>query len=295
MRLRNHADREPDTGHEWSSKSLRECYQAAGRRIGWYDAEPPAAGFDASGAREVEPRSLAKTELQSGDFDGTFASAPFTLDAHYETSPNHHNPLELFQVTCAWDGGKLTVWESTQSIRGAQHGLAAQLRMRPGDIRVISTYVGGAFGSRGELGQHTALVALAAGRLGRPVKPVATRSQCFDLRTFRAETRHHLCLGAGRDGRLHALSHESWELTSRTERFALAGSDQTARLYACPNIRTKVHAVQADRQAPGFMRAPPETPYLFALECAMDELAAKLGLDPIDLRRRNDTDVNPVN
>lgn len=259
-----------------------------------YDAEASSASFDSLGSTDVEPKSSGKPELAAGDFDTAFAGAPVMVDAHYATPPNHQNPLELFQVTCDWSGDELTVWESTQNVRGAQHGIAAQLGISPRKVRVISPYIGGAFGSRGELGQHTALVALAAKRLGRPVKLVASRAQCFDLRTFRAETRHHVRLAADWEGRLLALSHESWELTSRTEQFALAGSDQTARLYACPNIRTKVHAVAADRQTPGFMRAPPETPYLFALECAMDELAAALGIDPLDLRRRNDTMRNPV-
>ena len=144
------------------------------------------------------------------------------------------------------------------------------------------------------MGAHTPLVALAAKRLGRPVKLVATRQQSFTLRTFRAETSHHLRLAADVQGHLTALDHESWELTSRDDRFAVAGSDSTARLYACPNVRTQVHNVETDRQAPGFMRAPPETPYLFAMESAMDELAFKLGIDPLDMRRRNDTMVETV-
>jgi xanthine dehydrogenase YagR molybdenum-binding subunit len=138
------------------------------------------------------------------------------------------------------------------------------------------------------------LVAFASKRLNRPVKLVASRQQGFTLRNFRAETRHHLQLGADINGQLTALSHESWELTSRTDRFALCGSDSTSRLYACPNVRTRVKNVEADRQTPGFMRAPPETPYLFALECAMDELAYALNLDPSQLRRRNDTIVETV-
>jgi xanthine dehydrogenase YagR molybdenum-binding subunit len=179
-------------------------------------------------------------------------------------------------------------------VRGAQYGLAKQLGISPKKIRVLSPFIGGAFGSRGELGQYTALIAFAAQRLGRPVKLVASRRQGFTLRTFRAETRHHLKLGADREGHLTALDHESWELTSRNELFATAGSDSTARLYACPNVRTLVHNVETDRQAPGFMRAPPETPYLFALESAMDELAYKLQIDPLDLRRRNETLIETV-
>ena len=116
--------------------------------------------------------------------------------------------------------GRLTVWESSQNVRGYRFGLAQQLKISPSKIRFISTFVGGAFGSKGELGQATALIALAAKRVGRPVKLVASRSDGFTLRTFRAETRHHLQLGADKEGSLTALSHLSWEITSRTDRYA---------------------------------------------------------------------------
>ena len=267
---------------------------AAANIVFTYEVEPPAASLDSPSARQVKPKALGETELSAGNIDHGLAAAAVIVDSWYETPPQHHNPLELFQATCAWRGDHLTVWESTQSVRGSQHGLAHQLGIRPAKIRVLSDFIGGAFGSRGELGQYTSLVALAARRLARPVKLVATREQCFTLRTFRAETRHHLRLGADREGHLTGLDHESWELTSRNERFAVAGSDSTARLYACPNVRTRVHNIEADRQAPGFMRAPPETPYLFAMECAMDELAHKLGIDPLDLRRRNETAIETV-
>ncbi len=259
-----------------------------------YEAETATATFDCPGARVGKPTPFGEAELRAGKFDRAFAAAPVKIDAEYKTPTNHHNPMELFQATCAWEGENLTIWESTQNVRACQHGVAKQLGLRAKRVRVISTVIGGAFGSRGELGQATALIALAARRLQRPVKLVATREQGFTLRTFRAETRHHLRLGADRAGKLVALSHESWELASRKEHFALTGSDATARLYACPNIRTKVHSVDADRQTPGFMRAPPEMPYLFAMESAMDELACALDMDPLDLRRSNDTAVEPI-
>lgn len=267
---------------------------AAEKLVFTFKSRPAAAGLDSPGASESRAKALGETELSAGDPDRGFAEAAAIVDAWYETPAQHQNPMELFQSTCAWEGERLTVWESCQNVRGFQYGLAKQFGMKPEKIRILSPFIGGAFGSRSELGQVTSLVALAAKRLGRPVKLVATRRQGFTLRTFRAETRHHLRLGATREGRLTALAHDSWELTSRTERFAVAGSDSTARLYACPNVRTKVVNVEADRQAPGFMRAPPETPYLFALESAMDELACALEIDPLDLRRHNETAVETV-
>ena len=272
-----------------------EIAQAAAQAVVFeYKEAKPAADMNSRKATEVKAKSLAETELAAGDVAKGLAEAEAVVDAWYETPAQHHNPMELFQATCAWEGDELTVWESTQSVRGFQYGLAKQLGIRPAKVRVLSEFIGGAFGSRGELGQHTALVALAAKRLGRPVKLVATREQGFTLRTFRAETRHHVRLGADREGRLTAVDHESWELTSRKDRFAVAGSDSTARLYACANVRTHVANVEADRQTPGFMRAPPETPYLFAMESTMDELGYALGIDPLEMRRRNETAIETV-
>lgn len=259
-----------------------------------YEAEEAAGTMDSPLAREVKVKALGETELKAGDFEKAWKRAHTSVDAWYETPAQHHNPMELFQATCAWSGDELTVWESSQNTRGFQLGLAKQLGIDAKRIRVLSTLIGGAFGSRGELGHATALIALASQRVGRPVKWVATRRQGFTLRTHRAETRHHVRLAADEGAQLCAMSHESWELTSRSERFAVAGSDSTARLYGCPNIRTHVHSIEADRQPPGFMRAPPEVPYLFALESAMDELAYALRIDPVELRRRNDTMTEPI-
>ena len=136
---------------------------------------------------------------------------------------------------------------------------------------------------------------MAARRLNRPVKLVATRGQGFTIASYRAETRHHVKLGADRDGKLLALIHEGEEVTSRPDNYMVAGTDASTRLYACPNIASKVSLVHADRNTPGFMRSPPEVPYLFALELAMDELAVALDLDPVELRRRNDTEREPIN
>ena len=278
------------------ANSFEIAEQAAAALEFVFEAKPPAGFFNSKTAKVVKAKSMGEIEVSAGDTKKAFAESATCLDEWYETPPQHHNPIELFQTTCAWhtdeDGvEQLTVWESTQNTRGFQYGLAEQLGLKPAQVRVLSPLIGGAFGSKGELGQFTALVAFAARQLGHPVKFVATRRQCFSLRTFRAETRHHLRLGADAQGKLLALDHESWELTSRSEKFATAGSDSTSRLYGCANVRTLVHNVETDRQAPGFMRAPPEMPYLFAMESAMDELSYKLGLDPVELRRRNDTTV----
>jgi len=279
---------------------LAETYEAAREGVERltvaYREDPPAAGFDSPGAtvQAAKEASEKHEDPAVGDAAGAFAAAPVQIDAWYATPTQHHNPIELFATTCAWTGDELTVWESSQNVYGAKNGLAQQLRMDPDKIRVISPFIGGAFGSRGSLTQRTALIALAARRLNRPVKLVATRQQGFTIATYRAETRHHIKLGADRDGKLVSLTHDGWEVTSRPDNYMVSGTDASTRLYACPNVASNVSIVHADRNTPGFMRSPPEVPYLFALESAMDELAIALQMDPIELRRRNDTMREPI-
>jgi xanthine dehydrogenase YagR molybdenum-binding subunit len=266
-----------------------------------YAEEQPSATFDSPGVKEGPAHSKPKGGDEGGDENPSvgdaaeaFATAPIKIDQYYETPTQHHNPIELFTTTCAWNGAKLTVWESSQNMYGFKNGLALQLGISPDDVHTISPFVGGAFGSRGSLTQRTAIVALASKMIGRPVKLEATRSDGFTIATYRAETRHRIRLAAGHDGRLQALIHEGWEISSRPDDYKVAGTDASTRLYACPNIDSNVTIVHADRNTPGFMRSPPETPYLFALECAMDELAYALKMDPVELRRINDTQNEPI-
>ncbi|MFC6789060.1 xanthine dehydrogenase family protein molybdopterin-binding subunit [Methylobacterium komagatae] len=261
-----------------------------------YEEEPASAGFDAPGAETVRLADLKPhhEDIRTGDAAAAFAASLHRIEARYETPTQHHNPIELFTTRCAWDGDTLTVHEPTRFVGAVQHGLAAQLGLDPARVRVVSGLIGGHFGSKFALSQHTALVALAAKRLGRPVSLVPTRRQCFTIANYRPETRHDIRLGADAEGRLTALVHEAEVVTSRFDPFAMEGADVTGSLYACPAIRTEERATRVDRNTPGPMRAPPEVPYLFALESAMDEMAWQLGLDPIELRRRNDTATDPV-
>jgi xanthine dehydrogenase YagR molybdenum-binding subunit len=276
------------------AETFEAAREAAHRVQVDYVREAPSATFDSPGVT-TEPHKPAKgMDPKVGDAAAALASAAVKIDARYSTPTQHHNPIELFTTTCVWDGPKLTIYEPSQFMWGLKAALAKQLKMDPADVRTVSRFVGGAFGSKGGATSRTAWIALAARRLGRPVKLVATRDQGFTIATYRAETRQHVQLGAGRDGKLTALSHEGWEVTSRPSGYNVAGVETTARVYACPNIATAVNVVHADRNTPGFMRAPPETPYMFALESAMDELAYALGMDPIALRRINEPKTDPV-
>ncbi len=258
-----------------------------------YAAETPGATFDSPGV-ETEPHKPERgPDPNKGDAVAAFAAAPVKFEARYATPTQHHNAIELFTTTCAWDGDKLTIYEPSQFMWGTKASTAMRLGIEPDDVRAVSRYIGGAFGSKGP-NERTAWVAIAAKRIGRPVKLVPTRDQGFTIATYRAETQQSIRLGATADGKLMSLSHEGWEVTSRPSGYNVAGVESTARMYACANIATAVNVVHADRATPGFMRAPPETPYMFALESAMDELAHELKMDPIELRRVNDTQKDPV-
>ena len=281
---------------------VADCFEAAREAAHklkiTYAAEMPTASFGSPGTTEVAIQNARQAEKieppKVGDFAKGFAEAPVKIEADYATPIQHHNAIELFATTCSWDGPNLTIHEPSQTTYGLQHGAASELMIDAAQVRTLSPYIGGAFGGKSLVTPRTALVAVAAKRLNRPVKLVASRADGYTINTFRAETRHRVKLAAGQDGRLQALSHEGWEITSRPDDYAVAGIDATTRMYACPNIASAVTLVHADRNTPGFMRAPAETPYMFALESAMDELAEKLGMDPIELRRVNDTMHEPI-
>ncbi len=262
-----------------------------------YKAEKPSPGFDAEGIEIHEAKAVnpEHEDPSVGDAAAAFASAPVKIDVEYETPPQHHNPMELFATTCVWAADELTVYESSQSVTGMKYGLATELGISPDKIRVISPYIGGAFGSKGSITTRTSLIASAAKVVGRPVKLVVSRDQGFTTTTYRAETRHKIKMGADKNGKLSSYSHEAWEVTSRADDYVVGGNKATAAMYAAPNVWTKVHLVKTDRNTPGFMRAPAETPYMYALESAVDELAIALKMDPVEVRRINDTNVNPTN
>ncbi|KQU28908.1 xanthine dehydrogenase [Methylobacterium sp. Leaf94] len=278
------------------AETVEAARAAAARTRVHYAAEAFADGFDAPGAEVVRLADLKPEhhDPRIGDADDALARADVAVSARYATPIQHHNPIELFTTTCTWDGPRLTVHEPSRYIGAVRHGLAAQLGLDPGDIRVVSGLIGGHFGAKLALAQYTAPVALAARALGRPVSLVASRRDGFTIANYRPESRHDIRLGASADGRFTALVHEAAVIASRFDPFAMEGTDVTASLYACPAIRTDERAVRVDRNTPGPMRAPPEVPYLFALESAVDEMAVALGIDPIALRRRNDTAADPI-
>jgi len=279
------------------AESYEAAREAANRVKVSYTAITPAASFDSPGTTKAAAKgqnAQFKEDPQVGDFAKAFDEAEVKLTASYDTPTQHHNPMELFSTSCVWMGDDLVIYEPSQYVYGLKNGVAEQLGIDADKVRVVNPYVGGGFGSRGSMTPRTAIIAGIARRLNRPIKLVPTRDQGFTIATYRAETRHEIKLGASRDGKLVALRHEGAEVSSRADPYCVGGTKTTTRLYACPNVDSLVSIVRADRNTPGFMRSPPEVPYLFALESAMDELAVKLNMDPVELRRVNDTSNEPI-
>jgi len=277
--------------------SYEAAREAAYRVKATYSEEKPSATFGSRGLTEEDATKVSEQHKklpQAGNAEAALAAAEVVIDAEYATPTQHHNPIELFSTTCVWSDDRLTVYEPSQFVYGLKNGVAQRLGIEPDKVRVISSYVGGAFGSKGTMTPRTALIALAARKLNRPVKLVVTRDQGFTIATYRAETRHHIRLGARADGKLVGYSHEGWEISSRPDPYVVAGVEESAHLYDFGAVQTKVNLVHADRNTPGFMRSPPVVPYIYALESAMDELAVKLAMDPIELRRVNDTMKDPI-
>ncbi len=261
------------------------------RGNGKYDLEAlaPTAPLEGGGSGEG---SGAPPIDRVGDFDGAFASAPVKVDQQYTTPGHSHSMMEPFATIAAWDGPKLTVWTSNQMIAWAKRDVAKTLSLSPENVRVDSPYIGGGFGGKLAIRADVPLAALGARAAGRPVKVAMQRPLIANNTTHRPATIQRIRLGATRDGKITAIAHESTSgnLPEGKPETAVA---QTKLLYAGANRMTLMKLAVMDLPEGNAMRAPGEAPGLMALEMAMDEMAEKLGMDPIEFRIVNDTQVDP--
>ena len=265
--------------------------QAAGLVAVDYATQHASAAMD--DPDRVEAAMDAKS-IDVGDALAAFAAAEVTVDATYLTPAQHHNPIELYAATAVWRDGKLLVNTPSQWVIGKQAALAGIFGIPMEDVHVESPYIGGGFGGKATLLPHTVLVAMAARRLGRPVKLVVPREAMFTVGSFRPATRSRVRLGATRDGKLTAVLHDQAGQSAAIDHVAFPATDVTARMYDSPNIRMREATVATDVNTPGFQRAPAEAPGFFGFESAVDELAVALGMDPIELRVRNEPARDPV-
>ncbi|MFI7703959.1 xanthine dehydrogenase family protein molybdopterin-binding subunit [Nonomuraea sp. NPDC049480] len=246
-----------------------------------YDAEKPSTNL--TGAPAHDPETYAR-----GDADQAMQSAAVRLEMTYRTARNHHNAAEPHATIARWDGDRLTVWDKTQWVVGTQRELAAVFGIKRDAVRVISPFVGGGFGGGLRAWPHVTIAALAAREVGRPVKLVLTRKQLYSGTGYRPAYEYRLRLGSDRRGRLTAMVHDIKAETSSYEDFQESVLTAGQMLYSMPHVRQAYRTVPLDVNTPLYMRGPGHATAVYVIESAMDELAHELGIDPIELRRRND-------
>jgi xanthine dehydrogenase YagR molybdenum-binding subunit len=269
---------------------------AVGAVLVEYASQPPDVALTTDRPDLYAPEKLMAgfdTDSVIGDVDGALAAAAVTVDATYETPTQHNNPIEMHTSMARWDGDSLTLWDANQGPHNIVKDLATGFGLDAGQVHIISPYVGGAFGSKAFTHPNQMLAAMAAKVVGRTVVFELTRQQMFSLVGHRTPTIQRVRLGADPEGRLSAISHEVVEHTSTINEFAEQTATPTRVLYAAANRRTTHRLARLDVPPPTIMRAPGETPGMFALESAMDELAVALGIDPVELRIRNEPDRDP--
>ncbi|WP_119271183.1 xanthine dehydrogenase family protein molybdopterin-binding subunit [Taklimakanibacter deserti] len=219
-----------------------------------------------------------------GDADAALAAAETQHRAEYYVPIEHHNPMELYATTVMWEkDGKLTVYDKTQGVQNVQRYLCGVFDMKPEDVRVMSAFMGGGFGSGLRPQYQVVLAVLAARATKRPVRVVLTRQQLYEL-GYRPAMIQRIELGAKADGTLAAITHDAVTVTSQYEEFHRQETGWSALLYACANAKYAHRLARLDLATSADMRAPSAASSVYALECAMDELAVALKLDPLELR-----------
>ncbi|MFF7828286.1 xanthine dehydrogenase family protein molybdopterin-binding subunit [Streptomyces rochei] len=275
------------------AETPEQAREAAEALVVTYDEEPhdTVLTADHPGAYPADGHMPAETE--KGDLTASLAASAVVVDEEYTTPEEHHSMMEPHAATALWDGGRLEVIDSNQGATWVQTELAKMFSLDESAVRVRSEHIGGGFGSKG-LRAHQVSAVMAATVLQRPVRVVMTRRQMFSLAGHRSPTVQRVRLGADADGRLRALEHRSLNQTSTVYEFVEPGAGVARVMYDADAHRTANHVVRLDVPSPTFMRAPGEAPGSFAIESALDELAERCGVDPIELRLRNEPEAGPV-
>lgn len=260
-----------------------------------YEAAVARTRFDEAKADARTPDSLMieRNRLKRGNVKAASQAAAGRIDAIYRTPQHNHNPIEPNAATIAWDGERLVVHDATQMLNGTAGSLAKVFGLKESQVYVSSPFVGGGFGGKA-LWDHQILGAAAAKLAGRPVRIALSRASMHRLIGGRTQTEQRVALSADVDGKLTGLLHHGYSIKSPhsacDEAFTLSGRS----LYASESFDIVQHQLDLDVLANTFMRGPGEAVGTFAIECAMDELAHELGIDPVEFRRRNVAHCNPV-
>ncbi|GJE60857.1 xanthine dehydrogenase family protein molybdopterin-binding subunit [Methylobacterium trifolii] len=276
------------------AETFEQARAAAGLVTLTYDVAKPKASLRAAMPETYKPKP-AQTDPDSalGDFEGAFSAAAVKLDVEYTTPAQIHAQMEPHATIASWEGDRVVLFTANQMLNRGQKSLASVLGLPPENVRLVSRYVGGGFGSKLQALPEATLAALASKVIRRPVKVALTRQQEFHVGTHRTDTIQRIRLGADKDGRLGAIAHESWSAAAEGDQFFETSANVTRSLYAAPNRITRHRIANLNTPIASAMRAPGEAVGQLAFECAMDELAEHLSLDPIELRVRNEPAEDP--
>ena len=277
------------------AETLEQAQHAASLVRARYEEDPhPPLRFEDAIDHATEPElwgGLEKLHARRGDTAAALARAETVLRATYETPVVNHNPIELVNTTAFWEApDKLVVHDTTRGLKMISRVLASAFGLTPEDVRILAPFVGGAFGAKGFQWQHIMMAAAAARLFARPVRLEFTRQEMFTTAGRRARTLQNLALGATHQGFLNAVWHETLTSSSPIVDYTEPAGLLSRNLYAAPHVEVTHRLATIHEPSPCPMRAPGEAPGSFALECAMDELAASLPLDPLELRLRNHAD-----
>ncbi len=261
-----------------------------------YLPETPAVSFEKNLSSAYKPERLLiplDPDSGRGDINKGLQAAEVQLDENYSTPIEHHNPMEPSATTAVWQGNKLTLYDASQHVMGAQKAVANTFGIPLENVQVISRFIGGGFGCKFPVREHVVLAAMAAQQVKRPVKLALSRQQMFTSVGCRPCSLQQIRLGATKDGKLTAIAHEITTQTNIEKEFVEHVGGATNMIYNAPNVLVTHRAVPLNMVVPTIMRAPGETPGMYAFESAMDELAYKLNIDPIELRIINDPPQDP--
>ncbi|WP_037570165.1 xanthine dehydrogenase family protein molybdopterin-binding subunit [Phaeacidiphilus oryzae] len=275
------------------AETPEQAREAAESLVVRYRTEPHDVEFSAGRPDAYPVDGFMPAITEKGDQAAELAASAVVVDEEYTTPEEHHSSMEPHAATARWEDGRLDLVDSNQSAIWVADELAKMFSLDLSSVRVRSEHVGGGFGSKG-LRAHQVAAAMGATVLQRPVRVVLTRRQVFSLTGYRSPTVQRVRLGADADGRLRALEHDSLSLTSTVHQFIEPSAGVARVMYDADAHRTANRVLRLDVPTPTFMRAPGEAPGSFALESALDELAEKCGIDPVELRVRNEPERAPV-
>ena len=240
-------------------------------------------------SKEAElPKEKDKADMRRGDVDAAISNSEYSIEAVYETPIEHHHPMEPHATIAVWEGEKLTLYNGSQIVNGAQNSAASTLNMDPAKVRIITPYIGGGFGSKGGQWANLVLAAVAAKMVNRPVKLALARQQMVNSVGLRQKNIQKMRLAATKDGKLTALAHETITHCATDSEFVEPCGDCSKLMYDTPNSLISYRVVPMNIILPTYTRGPGKSTGSFALESAVDEMAHKLNIDPIEFRIKNE-------